>query len=195
MQNGVGGNDHDARGIDVSGEAATRELVDLARQGEGAGRGDALDEVGGVSLPGGLGREAGVVEVDTDGDLDGATRGAELVAAGPHVVRGRAGDAQARTHGGDVEESEGRTPGAGASVEQRQLGAFYLERHTVVKAQAGQRGERMLHRADAQVTRTPGARRDRRRPCRRDDLELADARLDRARPQPHWPGARTQPDA
>ena len=68
VEDGVGRDDDDARGVDVTREAAAGQLVDLAGEGEGAGRGDARDEVGGVSAPGGLGRETRVAEVDAGGE-------------------------------------------------------------------------------------------------------------------------------
>ena len=41
VEDGVGRDDDDACGIDVAREAAAGQLVDLAGEGEGAGRGDA----------------------------------------------------------------------------------------------------------------------------------------------------------
>ena len=112
---------------------------------EGAGWGDALDEVGGGAAPGGVGDEARVVEVDAGRNLDARVGdGAECVAAQADVVGGGTRYAEARRRGGQGKRGKSSAPGGGGAVEEGHLGPIDVEGNAFVDAQTREGCKGML---------------------------------------------------
>ena len=143
------GEQDDALGVDVAGETLARELVEIASEGEGAGRRDARAEVGRVAGPGGAAvearRRAGEVDLEVDlvrvvrrGWREAVHRRADGDGAGgDDAQRRRCGHCR-RESANEVEETRG------TAVGQRQLASLDDDGDAAVDAGAGERSEEML---------------------------------------------------
>ena len=161
-----------------------RELVDVAGEREGARRGDAGDEVGGVAAPAWPRARSGGRRSRAGGDVDGAVAGGELVAAGADVEGRGARDAQAGAGQGGRRGARGRRTRrrrrrrAGAARGRRRRGSGPVD------AEPRQRREDVLDGPDAAGRRRAA---DGGRPGRGGDLEPVEGDLDAPASEAHGP--------